>query len=200
MRNVLFAFDLDGTVTCEETLPALARKIGAEADMELLTRLTMEGKLAFEQSFLLRYYVLRNLPLERIHQVMDRIQLNEEILYFIREHKDSCVIVTGNLESWIKPLKQKLECPFFSSRERLREGCYVPEISFVDKRAVIESFKRKGRRVIAVGDGANDIPMLEAADVAVAYGGVHLPAAELLECAAHAVRDGGELCSLLEKI
>ena len=194
-----FAFDLDGTVTCEETLPVLAWELGLAEEMALLTRLTMEGKLPFRQSFRLRYYVLRNLPMERIHRVMDQIPLEPAIVQFIREHADSCAIVTGNLELWIEPILRKLGCRCFSSSERQGNVPGLPEIQFVDKRAAVRTLKQEFNQVIAIGDGFNDIPMLEEADVAVVYGGVHPPSEGVLSVADYVARNGEELCGILRK-
>ena len=91
-----YAFDLDGTVTKVETLPLLAEELGLSAEMKILTNLTVSGELSFEKSFKLRYFILRNIPLNRIRQIMDSVELDENIAGFIRENKEACAIVTGN--------------------------------------------------------------------------------------------------------
>ena len=48
LKDKIFAFDLDGTVTLEETLPLLAKELGLADEMSLLTSLMMAGKVAFD--------------------------------------------------------------------------------------------------------------------------------------------------------
>ncbi len=200
MRDCIYAFDLDGTVTLVETLPILAAALGVETELAMLTRLTMEGKLDFQQSFKLRYYVLRNLPIDHIHRIMKEIPLDSDIEKFIRSHRDECVIVTGNLNTWIAPLVKKIGCRCFSSCENNKAYKFLPDILFVDKGAVIRGLKGDAKRVIAVGEGANDIPMLKEADISIAYGGVHKPADEIIDMSDYLVHDGEELCSILERL
>jgi hydroxymethylpyrimidine pyrophosphatase-like HAD family hydrolase len=52
--------------------------------------------------------------------------------------------------------------------------------------------------VIAIGEGFNDIPMFEAADIKIAFGGVHNPVAEIVELADYVVYGENSLCRLLK--
>ena len=65
-KKVFFAFDLDGTVTKEEILPLLARELGLESEMRILTDLTLNGTIEFHQSFILRVAILKAIPISRI--------------------------------------------------------------------------------------------------------------------------------------
>ena len=194
-----FAFDLDGTVTKEETLPLLAKGLGLTDEMKLLTKLTMEGKLQFNQSFKLRYHVLRNLPLRDIHEVIKNVPLDDDISNFIRENQQRCAIVTGNLDVWIKPLIDDLGCACYSSTSICHGGDYVLD-TIIDKSDAIRSMRTTSNKVIAVGESFNDIPMFEEADVAIAYGGVHAPVDIAISVSDYVVFDGGALCQLLRTL
>jgi len=194
-----FVFDLDGTITKVETLPLLAAELGLADEMKLLTDLTLSGQIPFDKSFKLRYLILRNVPLKKIQAVMSTVELDGRIVDFINAHKKNCAVVTGNLDCWIEPLAARLNCEIFSSTSEL-DGNLPVLTKILDKGAVIRQLKRTCDKIVAVGESFNDVPMFNAADVAIAYGGVHKPVDAALAVADYVIFDGGELCRLLEKL
>ena len=195
-----FAFDLDGTVTKVETLPLLAAELGLAEEMKILTDLTLNGKIPFEKSFRMRYLILRNIPLKRIQEIMDSVELDEEIATFIREHKDACAIVTGNLDCWIEPIITKLGCANFSSTSELDEKKMPVLKKILDKGSAIRELKKSSDTAIAVGESFNDVPMFEEANISIAYGGVHKPVSTAISVSDYVVFDGGALCRLLKML
>lgn len=198
MRATRFAFDLDGTVTTAEILPLLARELGLRAEMAELTRRTMDGEIDFAESFARRFAVLRAVPLARVREITAAVPLDPDIERFIRTNADRCAIVTGNLDVWIEPLVARLNCPVYCSAST--GGKDGPKLaSILDKELAVKDMAASGDRIVAVGDGANDIPMFRAADVAVAYAGVREPPERVKVEADHVLRDGPSLCALLER-
>lgn len=200
MKDIVYAFDLDGTVTLQETLPLLAKELELYEEMKLLTSLTMNGDIRFDQSFKLRFHVLNGIPLERIQNIMSSVVLDDKISNFIKLHKENCAIVTGNLDLWIKPLVDVLGCVAYSSQGKIMYGDTLELLNILHKSEAIRELKKKYKRVVAVGESFNDIPMFEEADVAVAYGGVHNPVNRAIENSDYVVYDGGALCKLLKML
>ena len=196
----MFAFDLDGTVTRVETLPLLAKELNLADEMRLLTDLTLSGKIPFEQSFRIRCQILRNIPQKKIRRIMAGVPLDEKISEFIRANRHDCAIVTGNLDCWVAPIVAKLGCKIFSSTSEPDEKNFPVLKKILDKGAAIRELKNFSERVIAVGESFNDLPMFAAADVAIAFGGVHKPVDEIISVADYVVYDGDELCKLLAKL
>lgn len=195
-----FAFDLDGTITKVETLPILAKELGLAAQMKFLTDLTLAGKISFEKSFRIRYEILKKIPLQKISEIMSSIELDEEIFKFIRENKSQCVVVTGNLDCWIKPVAEKLGCEIFSSTSEI-DSQGVPVLKeILQKDFVIRQLKQTCKKVIAIGESFNDVPMLKAADISIAYGGVHKPVDAAIFVADYFVNDSATLCQLLKSL
>ena len=196
---MIYAFDLDGTVTREETLPLLARELGLYEEMRLLTELTMQGTLDFKQSFRLRYHVLKSIPIERVQAIMDQVELDKNIAGFIRERRASCAVVTGNLDVWIEPIIKKLGCRVFASVSgRAADGSLTLE-SVLDKGHAVRKLKKEDK-VVAIGESYNDIPMFEEANYSIAYGGVHAPVETAISVADWVVYEGGALCALLRTL
>ena len=194
-----FAFDLDGTVTKVETLPVLARELNIVAQISELTKRTLEGKISFEKSFRLRYSILKKIPPKKIAAVMNEIELDENIFNFIRENKNQCAVVTGNLDCWIKPIAAKLGCEIFSSKSKIVNG--VPILTeILRKDFAINQLKKGCEKVIATGESFNDVPMFKAADVSIAYGGVHKPVDVAVFFADYVIYDSADLCRLLKKL
>lgn len=190
-----FAFDLDGTITKVETLPLLARELNLADEMKILTDLTLSGQISFEQSFRLRYFILRNISPEKIWKIMDAVELDEDILNFIRENKKSCAVVTGNLDFWIEPITKKLGCEIFSSQSELGELTKI-----LNKAEAIREIKKTAVKVISIGDSFNDIQMFKESDISIAYGGVHRPSDEVINATDYFFCNGKDLIRKLNSI
>jgi HAD superfamily phosphoserine phosphatase-like hydrolase len=196
MNNTAYLFDLDGTVTRDELLPLIAKGVGLWEEMTILTRLTLEGSIDFQQSFRLRVALLSPLPLKSVHQALARVRVDANIANFLRAHRHDCYVVTGNLNLWVKPLL-----------DRLGVACFASTGARVKNRTVLQSVLNKGdaarqlrtryRRIIAVGDSFNDIPMFENSDIGVAYAGTHNPVPTLIRTARFVIRSSESLCRLL---
>lgn len=195
-----FAFDLDGTITTQELLPLIASELDLLSEMRLLTRLTLDGTIGFEESFRLRCAILQSIPISDVQEIVAETPLNPDIVEFITANSDRCSVVTGNLDVWIRPILARLGCRHFCSTAMTEGNRLIHLDRVLHKSKPIHELKLESDRVIAIGEGANDLPMFEAADVGVAYGGVHSPAQSLIEISDYVVFEGGALCRLLNTL
>lgn len=199
MSKYIFLFDLDSTVTKQEILPTISKDLGIYEQMCKLTESTMNGEIPFKQSFLQRVNLLKSVPVSDVCQRIAEIQLNEELVEFIRENKERCYIVTGNLDVWIEDLVKRIgiEKNVFSSMAVVKDDYIQDVVSVVDKNLVINQMILP---FVAIGDGNNDAEMIEAAEVGIGYGGVRKIANSVLECASHAIYDEKKLVEFLQRL
>lgn len=198
-RQPLFAFDLDSTVTRCELLPLLAREVGLEKEMAALTEACMQSGADFAPGFAARVELLRAIPLDRARRIAAAVPLNGKIAAFLRTNAPRCRILTGNLDVWIEELIASLgmtgRC--LCSRASFRENRLLCVETALDKgRAALEL----PRPFVAIGDGSNDIPLLRAADLAIAFAGSRTPSEEVRRAADVVLSDEGALCDLLEQL
>lgn len=200
MGSRIFVFDLDATVTRVEILPALARQVGLEEQMQELTERTMRGELPFQNSFLNRVEMLKAVPVSRVAELVEGVPLNEAIAAFIRENPERCYIATGNLDVWIHRLIARLGLPMshcFCSTAEL-EGDRLKQVSSVlEKGSMMVQFVRP---VVAIGDGSNDAEMVRLAQVGIGFGGVRPVAEQLARNADRLFEDEEELCRFLRSL
>lgn len=199
-EETCFAFDLDGTVTQAELLPLIASELNLETEMKLLTQLTMDGVIPFEDSFRLRFAILRAAGLERIQAIVEEVEVDSDIHEFILANSSRCFIVTGNLDLWVAPLAAKLGCRMFASRAQIVAGKLTGIAQVMRKNAPALALKQRFKRVVAIGDGFNDIPMFDVADIGVAYQGVHKAPDALVSAADYVALNGKSLCRLLSTL
>ena len=170
-----YCFDLDGTLTSEEILPRIAKEIDLFEEIATLTRATMEGLLPFENSFRLRVKLLSEVPISDVRKIVSEIPLENELLKFIHDNSADCYVVTGNLNVWIEGLQPKLKCKIFSSDAKWDGDKLQGVERIINKANAVKELSAKYDEIIAVGDGMNDSPLFDAADICIAYGGVHDP-------------------------
>lgn len=200
MKETAFCFDLDGTVTTTEILPCIASELGISEEMAVLTRSTMDGHIPFDSSFRLRCLLLGQIDVDKVRKIIAQVPLDKEIVSFIKARAADCYIVTGNLDIWVAPLIESLGCSAFTSNGHF-EGALLRVSNILNKgEAVSQLFARKYKRVVAVGDGANDVSMLQAATVGIAYGGVHAPSPAVVTVSDGIVYESRTLCRLLKTL
>lgn len=198
-KKPLFAFDLDSTVTRCELLPLLAREVGLENEMAALTEACMQSGADFAPGFAARVELLRSIPLDRARSIAASVPLHEGIAALLRANAPRCRILTGNLDVWIDELIASLgmtgRC--LCSRAVYRENRLLCVETALDKgRAAMEL----PRPFVAIGDGSNDVPLLRAADLAIAFAGSRAPSQEVLRAADIVIDDERALCDLLEQL
>lgn len=197
-----FCFDFDGTVTDRELLPYLAESLDLADEIGVLTKATIEGHLDFRRSFKLRCRLLSSIQVSKVHELVKDVCLQPELSEFIQARADRCAIVTGNLDCWIGPyVAEHLGCRLVSSRAEVRDDQLVRVDDVLDKGAAIQALRREfgWDRVVCIGDGMNDVPMLEQADIAVAYGSIHDPCKAAVEAAHYIVHNPRSLCNLISR-
>ena len=199
MSKLIFLFDLDSTVTRQEILPTVAKKIGVYEQMSTLTESTMMGEIPFKQSFLRRVELLKEVPVSEVRSIVADIEVNEGLVEFIKINKDRCYIVTGNLDVWVDGLIKKIgmENNLFCSKALVQDDFLQNVFSVVDKNAVVSQMVVP---FVAVGDGNNDAEMISAAEVGIGYGGVRDVAPSVMDCASHVIYSEDKLVDFLQRL
>jgi HAD superfamily phosphoserine phosphatase-like hydrolase len=193
-----FCFDIDGTVTKSEVLACIAPEIKVSDEVATLTCATMEGHIAFEASLKLRCLILGQVPTEKVCKIVADIQLDESIFYFICEHTANSFLVTGHLDIWVRPIVEKCGCEIYSSTGFVEtSGLKMNKI--LSKGDAVSEIRSLGyERIVAIGGGANDVSMLAAADIGIAFGGCHAPSPAAISVSDYIIHKGAALCRMLQ--
>lgn len=175
-----FLFDLDGTVTSEETLPIIANHFNCVEQISELTAKTVQGNVPFIESFIRRVNILGAYSVSETTRLLSEVPLYPAIAKFIEEHKEDCVIVTGNLTCWCEGLFKKIGCQCYGS-EALCEDDKVAKLkTILRKEQIVDQYKALGETVVFIGDGNNDLEAMRHANVSIATGLTHNPAQSLM--------------------
>lgn len=195
-----FIFDLDGTVTKQETLPLISKNFNIQEEIDNLTKETIQGNIPFIESFIRRVYILGKLPINEVAQLLESVELYPEVVNFINEHKEDCIIATGNLECWIEKLASKIGCCFYSSDGIIEDNKIVKLTRILKKENLVERFQSEGEKVVFIGDGNNDVEAMRLADISIASGLTHMPAKSVLSITDYLVFTEEALCRQLNQL
>lgn len=195
-----FIFDLDGTISTEETLPLIASHFHIEEEIGRLTRETVAGITPFTESFIKRVHLLSRLPVRKVRELLGGVRLFPGVLDFIMSHRENCVVATGNLDCWVGELVERIGIECYTSSASVQNDHIVKITKILQKEDVVTMFKDQGDTVVFIGEGNNDMEAMRLADTSIASGLVHVPANSVLSIADYLVFEEGALCRLLNQL
>lgn len=178
----LIVFDVDSTLIQGEVIEMLAARAGAAEEVAAITEAAMRGELDFAQSLHQRVSTLEGLPAELLDEVGAEIELTPGARTTIRTLRRlgfHCGVVSGGFRQVIQPLADDLMLDFVAANhleivDGKLTGRVVGEvIDRAGKAKALRNFAAQAgvpmEQTVAVGDGANDIDMLTAAGLGVAF-------------------------------
>ena len=178
----LVAFDMDSTLIAEEVMDELAKRHGVGAEVFAITDAAMAGELDFKESFRRRAALLRGMPLEVLHDVAESVALNtgaHRLIKALKHFGYTIAVFSGGFQYVGEYLQQRLGIDYVYANElEVVDGLMTGEVlgDIVDAQGKADLLQKIAAKegislaqTIAVGDGANDLPMLQQAGLGVAY-------------------------------
>ena len=178
----LVAFDMDSTLIEAEVIDELAKAAGVGEQVSAITERAMRGELDFASSFRERLALLEGLDEQALEHIAGTLKVTEGAEHLIDTLKSlgyKTAILSGGFTYFARFLQQRLGIDYVYANELdivdgKLTGKVVGDIVDGDLKALLlkELAEREGlqlEQVIAVGDGANDLPMLSAAGLGIAF-------------------------------
>ena len=177
----LIAFDLDNVLIDGEAIDEIGKLMDVEAEISEITKKAMEGDLDFETALKERVALLKGASVEDIKDVVSKIPFMEgaeETIAELKKRGYKIATITGSFEIIANRMKDDLGLDYaFSNVLHEKEGKLTGEVSgplvkgskAEVLKEIMEMEKIKAEESAAVGDGANDVSMLEEAGLGIAF-------------------------------
>ena len=178
----LVQLDVDSTFIQQEAIELLAAKAGVLEQVASITASAMRGELDFEQSLRARVALLKGLPESVIIEVQQEISLTdgaEDLVATLHGKGHSVALVSGGFIDIIHPLIKALSIKYYKANKLeivagvLTGGLVGPVIDRAGKAQALREFAAASgvslENTVAIGDGANDLDMMAAAGLSIAF-------------------------------
>jgi len=178
----LIAFDMDSTLIQTEVIDELAKRKGVYEEVKRITERAMHGELDFKESLKRRVALLKGLEASVLFDVAKNLPLTDGALKLIKNLKIlgyKIAIISGGFTFFGEFLKRRLNIDYvFANELEIKDNVLTGKIvgDIIDGEKKAEILKKLARlenisleQVIAVGDGANDLPMLNLAGLGIAF-------------------------------
>ncbi|MGD8526497.1 MAG: phosphoserine phosphatase SerB [Thioalkalispiraceae bacterium] len=178
----LVCFDMDSTLIQAEVIDELAKVAGVGAQVAAITESAMRGEIDFSESFRRRMALLEGMDESVLQQIAENLPITEGAQRLIRHLKHfgyKVAILSGGFTYFANYLKEKLGIDYVHANQLdFENGKLTGKVKgeIIDgqmkARLLIQLAEQEGispEQVIAVGDGANDLPMLSIAGLGIAF-------------------------------
>lgn len=204
-RKSLMMADMDSTLITSESIVEVGKAAGVEQKIAFMTGQAMGGRIDFTQALLDRVRLVSGTPIKIVEELGQQVELSpgaEILCATMKRNGARIVMVSGGFTSVAEPVAKRLKLDNFVANEfavadgRLTGGLKLPIVDSTMKAEVLvgeaEELDLEVSQILAVGDGANDLPMIEAAGLGVAYRGK-----SVVQAAADAAINHTDLTTLL---
>lgn len=181
-KKKLLLADMDSTIVTSETLDELAARAGIKDRIAEITARAMNGELDFHAALKERVGLLKGLPVSALRETLDATELCPGADTMIRVMKDNgakCVLVSGGFTFFTGAIAQQTGFHHHHGNELHDDGTALTGTvgdNIIDKDSKLAFLKSYAadlgialEETVAVGDGANDLPMLAAAGLGIGY-------------------------------
>jgi len=176
----LFLFDVDSTLINEEVIDLIGAKANLSSEISAITERAMLGQIDFNMALTKRVELLSGLAVEILAEVRSEITLTNgaaELISELRNSGDEVAVISGGFVEVIAPLMKTLNIDYFKANsleihnEKLTGRVTGEIVNRMVKANYLNELKEQlnPKLTIAIGDGANDIDMVKAADIGIAF-------------------------------
>ncbi len=178
----LICFDMDSTLIQTECIDELAERAGVGEQVKAITERAMRGEIDFKESFTERVALLKGLDESVMKEIAENLPITEgveRLMFVLKQYGYKIAILSGGFTYFGEYLKRKFGIDYVYANELEIEdgkltGRYLGEIVDGKRKAELLRLLAQVEKVdiaqtIAVGDGANDLPMLSTAGLGIAF-------------------------------
>lgn len=178
----LICFDMDSTLIETEVIDELAMRAGVGEQVKEITERAMRGEIDFIESFRERVALLKGLDVSVMQEIAEQLPITEgveRLMYVLKKYGYKIAILSGGFTYFGKHLQQKFGIDYVYANELEIEdgkltGRYLGDVVDGKRKAELLQLIAQVEKVdiaqtIAVGDGANDLPMLGIAGLGIAF-------------------------------
>ncbi|MDQ4137941.1 MAG: phosphoserine phosphatase SerB [Actinomycetota bacterium] len=182
MARFLVVLDVDSTLIEDEVIELLAAEAGSHDEVAEITRQAMNGLLDFSESLRARVATLEGLPVSLLETVGRRIRVTDGVpglVSGVHEAGGAIGVVSGGFHELLDPLAERLGLDYWRANRLGVDGDALDgtvDGAIVDAATKADTLREWAAdagvdlsRCVAVGDGANDMPMMKIAGLSVAF-------------------------------